>query len=102
MTVDVGELTIILWGIHETWTGIAMTTAILIFIYTLIGDAIVVGLYCIAGAFAYNIIISTAMNYFFSKLMTHKDKRVSISTDIIQGIKSIKYLSWEEIFEKKI
>jgi len=31
-----------------------------------------------------------------------KDERISLSTDIIEGIKSIKSLGWEKIFEKKI
>jgi ABC-type multidrug transport system fused ATPase/permease subunit len=35
-------------------------------------------------------------------MLGHKDKRVQLTKDIIDGIKSIKYFSWEKIFEKKI
>ena len=38
----------------------------------------------------------------FVLMLKYKDKRISLSTDIIEGIKSIKYLSWEKIFNKKI
>lgn len=31
-----------------------------------------------------------------------KDKRVALSSDVIEGIKSIKYLGWEYIFQMKI
>lgn len=31
-----------------------------------------------------------------------KDKRISLSNDIIEGMRSIKYLCWEAIFDKKI
>jgi len=34
--------------------------------------------------------------------MIWNDKRVSLSKDVIEGMKSIKYLGWEYIFKKKI
>lgn len=34
--------------------------------------------------------------------MKKKDKRVALSKDVIEGMKSIKYLSWEDIFKSKI
>ncbi len=38
----------------------------------------------------------------FGKMAYFKDLRLGLTTDIYSGIKSIKYLSWEEIFDKKI
>lgn len=35
-------------------------------------------------------------------MMKFKDKRISLSNDLIEGIKSIKYLCWEKIFDKKV
>jgi hypothetical protein len=35
-------------------------------------------------------------------MISHKDERVELSKDILDGIKSIKYLGWEIIFQKKI
>lgn len=34
--------------------------------------------------------------------MKFKDKRVTLSKDIIEGIKNIKLMGWEAIFERKI
>ena len=34
--------------------------------------------------------------------MNSKDKRVALSKDVIEGMKSIKYLGWEKIFKGKI
>jgi len=34
--------------------------------------------------------------------MNTKDKRVALSKDVIEGMKSIKYLGWEKIFKGKI
>ena len=35
-------------------------------------------------------------------MLKSKDKRISLSKDLIEGMKSIKYLCWEKIFDKKI
>ena len=35
-------------------------------------------------------------------MLKSKDKRISLTTDLIEGMKSIKYLCWEKIFDKKI
>jgi len=35
---------------------------------------------------------------FYSSVMGFKDKRIKLTTDVIEGIKSIKFLSWEGIF----
>ena len=35
-------------------------------------------------------------------MLEAKDKRITLTTDIVNGIKSIKYLSWEKIFKDKI
>lgn len=49
----------------------------------------------------FNLIIAGSMQYFFKRMMGYKDKRVAMVTDIIECMKSIKYLSWEKIFEEK-
>ena len=40
--------------------------------------------------------------YFETALLKNKDDRVSLTTDVIDGMKQIKYLSWENAFSKKI
>jgi hypothetical protein len=35
-------------------------------------------------------------------MLVLKDKRVELSKDVFDGIKSIKYLGWEKLFENKI
>lgn len=60
------------------------------------------GIGIMAGAMALNLLIAGFMQYFFEKMMGYKDKRVALITDMIECMKSIKYLSWEGIFEKKI
>ena len=40
--------------------------------------------------------------FFYNNITIQRDKRVSLMTDILTGIKSIKFLSWERIFNQKI
>lgn len=53
-------------------------------------------------ALIFNLFVAGVMQYFFGKMLSYKDKRVALITDMIECMKSIKYLSWEKIFEKKI
>lgn len=46
--------------------------------------------------------LSSIIIYGFKKIMQYKDKRVALSKDVIEGMKSIKYLGWEQVFDKKI
>ncbi|EGR29740.1 hypothetical protein IMG5_149230 [Ichthyophthirius multifiliis] len=102
ITVDVGECLTFFW-IFLTFIvallRLAMTLSIL---YYKVGNLMFLGLYIILGAFFLNLLISTFSMYCYGKVYEAKDARVSVSKDVIEGIKSIKYLCWEEIFQKKI
>lgn len=71
-------------------------------IYLQIGKAVYNGLYVLASAFVFNILCAFVIQQCFKKMMKYKDERISLSKDLIEGMKSIKYLSWEEIFDNKI
>jgi len=60
------------------------------------------GLWIIAGSLAFNLIFCVVTMLFFEQFMKVKDKRISLSSDIIEGMKSLKYLNWEGIFYQKI
>jgi ABC transporter transmembrane region len=49
-----------------------------------------------------NTVIAGKIGDNYSKIMKIKDKRFGLTEDVITGIKSIKYLGWEDIFFDKI
>jgi len=49
-----------------------------------------------------NIFSSYGMIIAGRRTLKFKDCRVGLTTDVIDGIKQIKYLSWEESFSKRI
>jgi ABC-type bacteriocin/lantibiotic exporter with double-glycine peptidase domain len=92
----------IFWGIHECWTSVVA----IIICFSIIGNklysALVFGILLLVILTLVNVFISKKMIDCYKTVSTHKDKRISLSTDVFQGIKSIKYLSWEEIFQRRI
>jgi hypothetical protein len=50
----------------------------------------------------FNTMICLLILQFMNKLMMTKDKRMSLSQDMVNGMKSLKYLNWESIFYEKI
>ncbi|KAL4490444.1 hypothetical protein ABPG72_002654 [Tetrahymena utriculariae] len=102
MTVDVDQQQYIFWAFVQTIQSVITMSIVLLLIYYRIGSSIYNGLYILLGSFFFNIIITQLMRIFYSKLYKKKDERVSLSKDVIDGMKSIKYLCREEIFKQKI
>ncbi|KAL4486709.1 hypothetical protein ABPG72_022184 [Tetrahymena utriculariae] len=102
MTVDIDQQQQIIWAITESFVDMVTIAIVLLLIYYRIGTSIFNGLYILLAAFIFNIIIVYFMQFFFRRQYKKKDSRVSISKDVIEGMKSIKYLGWEEIFKQKI
>jgi hypothetical protein len=61
MTVDTDNLLSFFWGINNLFINILMILGVLSMIYYKIGKAIVYGLYVFAGAFVFNIIVSSTI-----------------------------------------
>lgn len=49
-----------------------------------------------------NTITTLKLDKYYSGIVSVKDQRISLQSDVISGIKSIKYLGWEKLFENKI
>ncbi|EAR98242.2 ABC transporter C family protein (macronuclear) [Tetrahymena thermophila SB210] len=102
LTVDVETLLQLYNGIIETISSIVSIVVIVLLIYYKIGSAIKNGLYILIGAFVFNMIVGLLVGIAVEVMYKIKDERAILTKDVIEGIKSIKYLSWEYIFLKKI
>ncbi|KAL4509844.1 hypothetical protein ABPG73_023060 [Tetrahymena malaccensis] len=102
MTVDVDQQQYIFWAFVQTIQSIVTICIVSLIVYYRIGSYLFNGLYILLGCSFLNVMITSAMRIFYSKLYKKKDERVTLSKDVIDGMKSIKYLGWEEIFNKKI
>ncbi|KAL4453105.1 hypothetical protein ABPG74_015336 [Tetrahymena malaccensis] len=102
ITVDCQELEEAYWGIIELSCGIISIGLVLSLIYYRIGDAMLYGMYVLFVAVFLNGITAYLLSKQYEKLYGWMDRRVALSQDVIEGIKSIKFLGWEKIFENKI
>ncbi|EAR92658.2 ABC transporter C family protein (macronuclear) [Tetrahymena thermophila SB210] len=102
LTVDVEESMQLFWGINQLVASLAVIIITFAIIYYKIGKSIVNGLYLMAGAMAVSFLSGFFMNIFYDRIYSHKDSRISLCKDVIEGMKSIKYLGWENIFSNKI
>ena len=71
-------------------------------LYSKIGELVyitIIGMIVIGGV---NMLATIHSMKIYRSIATIKDKRISLTTDVITGIKSIKYLSWERLFSDKI
>lgn len=46
--------------------------------------------------------VTKRMSAAYPEIMKLRDKRIELLTDVVHGIKSIKYLCWESIFQGKL
>ncbi|CAD8124167.1 unnamed protein product [Paramecium sonneborni] len=102
LTADLDQIMLINYTIRDTWEAVLLITGCLIFLYHLdshAGTIVVITMLC---AQVFNLIVTVVMMRSKKKMLKCKDMRVGLSTDVIEGMKQIKYLSWEDTFSKKI
>jgi len=68
MTSDIDSLIFLIWGFHETWVSIIMLSSIMVLVYTKVGEAILVGVYVMIGAFVFNFFIGSLMMILFMNI----------------------------------
>ncbi|KAL4483231.1 hypothetical protein ABPG74_019257 [Tetrahymena malaccensis] len=96
-------------GVQETYreviglvVNVITVILVLVMIYLKIGSHLINGLYVLVVCLMLCIASVHFLFIFDQKVNSAKDSRVSLSKDIIEGIKNIKYLGWEDIFKQKI
>ncbi|KAL4495504.1 hypothetical protein ABPG72_020245 [Tetrahymena utriculariae] len=103
MIVDSKGSALIYFGAVEMITSTLTLVVIIYFAYLKLGaKSTLNGLIVLIIALSINIFIHRSVNILFRKKKQMTDKRISLTKDVIEGIKSVKYLGWEQIFLNKI
>ena len=66
------------------------------------GSLVYKGIWILILGNIFNFIGVKFFTTFENKSLEEKDKRIVLSKDVIEGIKCLKYFSWENIFKIKI
>ena len=65
-------------------------------------SAIFLGFFAVCILVVVNFLVARKIGSIYERMMKHKDVRISLTQDVLMGVRQIKYLNWEPIFEKKI
>ena len=61
-----------------------------------------IGFVVVAALIGFNFYIAKKIGSFYENMMKSKDKRINLTHDVLMGVRQIKYLNWESIFEEKL
>lgn len=87
---------------HDTWVCAISLVVYSSMLYNIAGSTLrYCGAFMCVG-FVFNYLVVSKMNSYFDKIFSQRDKRMSLLSDIIEGMKSIKYLSWENVFWRRV
>ncbi|KAM3143931.1 hypothetical protein pb186bvf_003982 [Paramecium bursaria] len=102
LTADIEEISNAKFALEQIFQNIILIGGCFGYLFYIDTKATWMVILVIVIAQAYNLFISNMIVFFEKRLLTNKDDRVSLTTDVIDGMKQIKYLSWENAFSKKI
>lgn len=60
------------------------------------------GFFAVCLLIIVNFQVAKKIGSVYEKMMQFKDARISLTQDVLMGIRQIKYLNWEPVFERKI
>jgi len=74
----------------------------LIYLYYKMGNASIIGFLVVSIMIYINMKIARKIGSYFEQMIEHRDERLKLTTAVVIGIRALKFLSWEEIFQNKI
>ncbi|KAG1480249.1 hypothetical protein G6F57_005470 [Rhizopus arrhizus] len=102
MSVDAGQLSSVPVIIHMIYNAPLQIAVGVFYLYQLLGTAALVGLCIMILSFP----VSTTLSKFYSdkykSLSSARDKRNDLLNELLQGIRMVKYFTWEKQWNQKI
>lgn len=89
-------------NINVLWSAPLQITLALYFLWTLLGPAALAGLAVMVILIPINSIIANKLDTVQASQMDHKDERVKLMSEILNGIKVLKLYAWEPSFGNQV
>ncbi|KAL4472151.1 hypothetical protein ABPG73_004840 [Tetrahymena malaccensis] len=102
ITIDVDTIINFLISFHETWSLILKLIIGLTMLYLKMESAVIVGFVVTFILMMINFYIAKRIGSIFEQILKYKDQRVGLTRDILNGIRQIQLLNWQNIFFQKI
>ncbi|CAO3563902.1 unnamed protein product [Mortierella alpina] len=102
MSVDAQRIQDLLNYLHVLWSGVFQITVTLYLLYSTMGWSIFAGLAVMFLMIPLNARLSVVQQSYEEKRMKHKDSRIKLMNEVLNGIRVIKLYAWEGTFLQKI
>ncbi|XP_058154485.1 ATP-binding cassette sub-family C member 2 isoform X2 [Dasypus novemcinctus] len=102
MSVDAQKLMEVTSFIHLLWSTLLQIILSIFFLWNELGPSVFAGVGVMVLLIPLNGIIATKNRAIQMKNMKNKDKRLKIMTEILSGIKILKYFAWEPSFRGQV
>jgi ATP-binding cassette subfamily C (CFTR/MRP) protein 1 len=102
MAIDTSRILEFVQVINETWSAPLQIGIALYLLWAQLGVASLAGLAAMIFLIPINGYITGKMRFITSRLMSHKDKRIKLMNEILNGIKVLKLYAWEKSFDDQV
>jgi ABC-type multidrug transport system fused ATPase/permease subunit len=101
MTIDTSRV-VEMVIIHEVWSTPLQIAIALYLLWAQLGVATLAGLGLMIFLIPINGYITGKIRFITSRLMTHKDQRIKLINEMLNGIKVLKLYAWEKLFNDQV
>jgi ABC-type multidrug transport system fused ATPase/permease subunit len=101
MTIDTSRV-VEMVIIHEFWSTPLQIAIALYLLWAQLGVATLAGLGLMIFLIPINGYITGKIRFITSRLMTHKDQRIKLINEMLNGIKVLKLYAWEKLFNDQV
>eukprot|EP00286_Rhodomonas_abbreviata_P022543 CAMPEP_0181302728 /NCGR_PEP_ID=MMETSP1101-20121128/8158_1 /TAXON_ID=46948 /ORGANISM="Rhodomonas abbreviata, Strain Caron Lab Isolate" /LENGTH=1569 /DNA_ID=CAMNT_0023408211 /DNA_START=111 /DNA_END=4820 /DNA_ORIENTATION=- len=102
MSVDANRLGHSMHGLHMLWSAPLMMIVSTALVYSLVGWSVFAGLSVMVILSPINWWVAKRQSQLNKEVMKVKDERSNLMDEVLQGIRIIKYFTWEQNFEDKV
>ncbi|XP_076816557.1 multidrug resistance-associated protein 1-like isoform X1 [Clavelina lepadiformis] len=102
MSTDAQRLMDLMTYINIVWSGPLQIILALVFLWQVLGIAVLAGLAIMIIVIPINGVIIKNMRKISTENMKYKDKRIKLMNEILNGIKVLKLYAWEPSFEEQV
>ncbi|OAD09018.1 hypothetical protein MUCCIDRAFT_32834, partial [Mucor lusitanicus CBS 277.49] len=102
MSVDADKLSDVPSYVFMMYTAPVDVTIAIVYLYSLLGNAALVGLVVMILCFPITGVLTQKMSASYTALTTAKDRRNDLVNELLQGIRMIKYFAWEDNWKEKV
>jgi hypothetical protein len=89
-------------GVQALWSAPLQIVACLIYLWYVIGPSMFAGLVCSCVICPVFVCIAIGFEVIQTAKMKHTDTRVQLTTELVTGIRLIKFFGWEEAYIAKL